>query len=169
MKGPFPFSTLGIDFISSIPLSAGNHYIPLIGDHFNKCHEVVALPDVTPQTSGKPLWICRPHAGITPNVLISTKDITFKLNVSPVYQISSPFVRQAQPFSFQSPMLLSKEKMRILGTLPKTTDKNQSRRLELLTYLMFESRTTVHSISQHATSLTSYFFRQQKTLAKNLQ
>ena len=56
------FSTVGIDFLGPLPPSAGNQYILLIGDHFTKWHEAIALPDQSAQTTAKAFmdhWITR--------------------------------------------------------------------------------------------------------------
>ena len=58
----FPFSTVGIDFLGPLPPSAGNQYMLLIGDHFTKRHEAIALPDQSALTTAKALmdhWITR--------------------------------------------------------------------------------------------------------------
>ena len=41
----FPFAHIGIDFLGPLPVSNGNSYIALLGDHFTKCYEAVPLPD----------------------------------------------------------------------------------------------------------------------------
>ena len=59
-KPSFQFSTVGFDFLGPVPPSAGKQYIPLIGDHFIKWHEAIALPNQSAPTTAKALmdhWI----------------------------------------------------------------------------------------------------------------
>ena len=61
-KHSFPFSTFGMDFWGPLPCCTGNQYILLIGDHFTKWHQAIALPDRSCPTTTKALvdhWITR--------------------------------------------------------------------------------------------------------------
>ena len=58
----FPFAHIGIDFLRPLPISNGNSYISLFGDHFTKWYEAVPLPDQTAEMTATALlehWISR--------------------------------------------------------------------------------------------------------------
>ena len=62
-QASYPFHQTGILFMGPLPLSNGNKPILVIGDHFTKRYEAIALPDQTAVTTANALvdhWISRP-------------------------------------------------------------------------------------------------------------
>ena len=51
----FPFAHIGIDFLGPLPISNGNSYIAIFGDHFTKWYEAVPLPDQTAEMTATAL------------------------------------------------------------------------------------------------------------------
>ena len=61
-KISYPFHHIGLDFLGPHPLSNGNRFILVIGDHFTKWYEAIPLPDQQASTTADALlehWICR--------------------------------------------------------------------------------------------------------------
>ena len=125
-KPSFPFSTVGIDFLGPLPPSAGNQYILLIGDHFTKWHEAVALPDQSAPTTAKALvdhWITRFGC---PESLHSDQGRNFEAklfkSLTKLLQLDKTRTTAFHP---QSNAVIERTNRTLLNMLAKTTDKNQ--------------------------------------------
>ena len=61
-KISYAFHHIGLDFLGPLPLSNGNRFILVIGDHFTKWYEAIPLPDQQASTTADARleqWICR--------------------------------------------------------------------------------------------------------------
>ena len=167
-KPSFSFSTIGIDFLGRLPPSAGNQYILLIGDHFTKWHEAIALPDQSALTTAKALmdhWIKR--FGYTESL---DSDNRRKFQAKLFTSITKLLLLDktcTTAFHLQSSTVFDRKNRTLLNMLAKTTAKNQRNWSELLPYVMFAYRTFVHV----STSYTPYFllFGLEATLPIDLQ
>ena len=167
-KPSFPFSTVGIDFLGPLPPSAGNQYILLIGDHFTKWNEAVALPDQSAPTTAKALvnhWITRFGC---PESLHSDQGRNFEAklftSLTKLFQLDNT---RTTAFHSQSNAFIEGTNRTLLNMLAKTTDKNQRNWSELLPYVMLAYRTSVYE----STGYTPYFllFGHEATVPTDLQ
>ena len=61
-KFSYPFHHIGLDFFGPFPISNGNRFILVIGDHFTKWYEAIPPPDQQASTTADALLehrICR--------------------------------------------------------------------------------------------------------------
>ena len=164
----FPFSTVGLDFLGPLPLSSGNQYILLIGDHFTKWHEAVALPDQSASTTAKALvdhWITRFGC---PDNIHSDQGRNFEAKLfTSLMQLLQIHKTRTTAFRPQSNAVIERTNRTLLNMLAKTVDKNQGNWSDLLPYVMFAYRTSVHE----STGYTPYFllFGHEVTLPVDLQ
>ena len=167
-KPSFPFSTVGIDFLGPLPHSVGNQYTLLIGDHFTKWHEAVALPDQSAPTTAKALvdhWITRFGC---PESLHSDQGRNFEAKLfTSLTKLLQLDKTRTSAFDPQSNAVIERTNRTLLNMLAKTTDKNQRNWSELLPYVMLAYRTFVHE----STGYTPYFllFGHEATLPIDLQ
>ena len=167
-KPSFPFSTVGIDFLGPLPPSAGNQYILLIGDHFTKWHEAIALPDQSALTTAKALmdhWITRFGC---PESFHSDQGREFEAKLfTSLTKLLQLDRTRTTAFHPQSNAVIEGTNRTLLNMLAKTTDKNQRNWSELLPYVMLGYRTSVHESKGY----TPYFllFGHEVTLPIDLQ
>ena len=167
-KPSFPFSTVGIDSLGPLPPSAGNHYNLLIGDPFNKSHEVIALPDQSAPTTAKALLDQSKTLFGCPESLHSDQGSNFEAKlVTSLTKLLQSDKRRTNAFHPQSNAVIERRNRTLLNILAKTTDKNQRNWSELFPYVMLAYRTTVHE----STGDTPYFLLSghKATLSIDLQ
>ena len=167
-KPSFPYSTVGIDFLSPLPPSAGNQYILVIGDHFTKWHEAIALPEQSAPTTTPALvdnWFTRFGC---PENLDSDQGRNFEAklftSLSKLLQLDKTSTTAFHP---QSNAVIDRKNCTLLNKLAQKTDKNQCNWSELFPYVMLAYRTSVHE----STGYTPYFlfFGHEATLPIDLQ
>ena len=153
-KLSFPLSMIGIDFLGPLPFSVGNQYVLLIDDHFIKCHEVIALPDQSPPTTTKALvdhWITRFDC---PESLHfdhgRSFEATFFTSLNKLLQLDE---KCTTSFHLQSDAVIERINRTLRNMLARMTNKNQRNWSDLLPYVMFAYRTSVHE----STVYTPYF------------
>ena len=123
----FPFAHIGIDFLGPLPVSNGNSYIALFGDHFTKLYEAVPLPDQTTErtaTASLEHWISR--FGV-PVSMHTDQGRSFK---SKLFQslMQSLQIDKTRTTSFhpQSNAVIERMNRTLLNMLAKTVDDFQS-------------------------------------------
>ena len=167
-KPSFLFSTVGTDFLGPLPPSAGNQNILLIGDHFTKWHEAIALPDQSAPTTTKALvdhWITRFGC---PENLHSDQGRNFEAKLFTILTELLPLDKTpTTAFHPQSNAVIGRTNRTLMNMLATTTEKNQRNWSELLPYVMLAYRTSVHE----STDYTPYFllFGHEATLTIDLQ
>ena len=141
----FPFAHIGIDFLGPFPVSNGNSYIALFGDHFTKWYEAVPLSDQTTEKTANALlehWISR--FGV-PVSIYTDQGRNFE---SKLFQslIQSLQIDKTQTTSFhpQSNAVIERMKRTLLNMLAETVDDFQSNWTQQLPYMMMAFRTSVH-------------------------
>ena len=144
-KPSFPFSTVGIDFLDPLPPSAGNQYILLIGDHFTKWHEAIALTDKSALTTAKSLIDHHITRFGCPESLHSDQGRNFEAELFTSLTKLPPVDKTCTTiFHPQSNAVIERTNRTLLNMLAKTTDKNQRKWSKLLPYEMLAYRTSVH-------------------------
>ena len=139
------FTTVGIKVLGPLPPFAGNHYIPMIGDHFTKWQETVAPPDQSALTTGKALvdqWITR--FGCLESLQLDQGrnfEANFSTNLTKLLQLNRTGATASEP---QPNAVIKKTNWTLLNLLAKTTDKNQRNWSELFPFVMLAYRTSVH-------------------------
>ena len=168
-KGSFAFSTVGIGFFGPLPPSAGNQYIPLIGDHFIKWNEANALPDQSaPTTAEAPLvdhWIT--CFGCLENLHSDQRrnfEANFVANLTKELQSAKTRTTAFHP---QSNAVIERTNGTLLNMLPKTTYKNNRNWSEPLLCVLLTYQTSVHESAGYTAYIL--FFGHEATPPIDLQ
>ena len=140
----FPFA-IGIDFLEALPVSNGNSYIAIIGDHFTKWYEAVPLPDPTAEMTATALleqWISR--IGVPLNIhRHQGQNFESKLFQS-LMQCLQIDKTQTTSFHPQSNTVIERRNRTLLNMLAKTVDDFQSNWTQQFSYVMIAFRISVH-------------------------
>ena len=141
----FPFAHIGIDFLGPLPVSNGNSYIVLFGDHFTKWYEAVPLPDQTAEMTATALlehWISR--FGVPVSIHTDQgRNFESKLFQSLMQSLQIDKTRTTS-FHPQSNAVIERMNRTLLNMLAKSVDDFQSNWTQQLPYVMMALRTSVH-------------------------
>ena len=141
----FPFAHIGNDFLGPRPVSNGNSYKALIGDHFTKWYEAVPLPYQTAEMTATALlehWI----SSFGVHVSIHTDqswNFESKLFQSLMHSLQIDLTRTTS-FHPQSNVVTERMNRTLLNLLAKTLDDFQSNWNHQAPYVMMAFRTSVH-------------------------
>ena len=132
-KYSFLISTIGVDFWGTLPPSAGNQYILLMGDHFVKWHEAIALPDQSALTTAKASMDQSITRFGCPESLHSDQGRNFEATLfTSLTKLLKLDKTRTTAFRPKSNAVIEKTNRTLLNMLAKTTDKNQRNWSKLL-------------------------------------
>ena len=150
----FPFAHIGIDFLGPLPVSNGNSFIALFGDHFTKWYEAVPLPDHTAELNATALlehWISR--FGVSVSIPTDKgRNLESKLFQSLMQSLRIDKTRTTF-FHPQSNAVIERMNRTLLNMLAKTIDDFQSNWTQQLPYVMMAFRTSVHESTGYTPQL----------------
>ena len=141
----YPFHHIGLDFLGPLPLSNGNKYIMLIGDHFTKWYEAIPLPNQKAETTADALlnnWISRfgcPHSIHTDQ----GKNFESHLFQDLMRRLQINKTRTTA-FHPQSNSVIERMNRTLLNMLSKCIDHNQTNWSTMLPFVMMAYRSSVH-------------------------
>ena len=144
-KVSYPFHHIGMDFLGPLPLSNGNQYILLIGDHFTKWYEAIPLPDQQATTTANALlqhWICRfgcPYSIHTDQGRNFESDLFQHL----MRRLEIDKTRTTS-FHPQSNSIIERMNRTLLNMLSKCIADDQSNWSSLLPFVLLAYRSSVH-------------------------
>ena len=141
----FPFAHIGIDFLGPLPISNGNSYIALFGDHFTKWYEAVPLPDQTAEMTATAFlehWISR--FGVPVSIHTDQgRNFESKRFESLIHSLQIDKTRTTS-FHPQSNAVIERINRTLVNMLAKTIDDFQINWTQQLPYVMIAFRTSVH-------------------------
>ena len=144
-KISYPFHHIGLDFLGPLPLSNGNRFILVIGDHFTKWYEAIPLPDQQASTTADALlehWICRFGC---PNSIHTDQGRNFE---SALFQrlMTLLEINKTRTTSFhpQSNSVIERMNRTLLNMLTKSIDKQQANWSHFLPFVLMAYRSSVH-------------------------
>ena len=144
----FDFAHIGFDFLGPLPVSDGNSYIALFGNHFTKWYEAVPLPDQTAEMTATALlehWISR--FGVPVSIHTDQgRNFESKLFQSLMQSLQIDKTRTTS-FHPQSNAVIERMNRTLLNLLAKSVDDFQITWTQQLPYVAF--RTSVHESTDY--------------------
>ena len=144
-KLSYPFHHIGLDFLGALPVSNGNRFILVIGDHFTKWYEAILLPDQQASTTANALlehWICRFGC---PNSIHTDQGRNFESAL--IQQLMTLLeVNKTRTTSSrtQSNSVIERMNRTLLNMLTKSIDKQQANWSYFLPFVLMAYRSSVH-------------------------
>ena len=150
----YPFHHISIDFLGPLPVSNGNRYILLIGDHFTKWYEAIPLPNWTAATTADALlehWICRFGC---PDSLHSDRGTNFESELFTIL-LKKLEINKTRTTAFHPQSNAACERMNrtLWNMLAKVVNEHQTDWSHQLPYVLMAYRASVHE----STGYTPHF------------
>ena len=144
-KISYPFHHVGLDFLGPLPISNGNRFIFVIGDHFTKRYEAIPLPDQQASTTANALlehWICRfgcPHS------IHTDQDRNFESALfQQLMNLLEIIKTRTTSFHRQSKSVIQRMNRTLLNMLNKSIDKQQANKSFFLPFVLVVYRSSIH-------------------------